>query len=297
MAKSKAEESVKRCYSTWGKTYYDDYYGESAAYPPVHRELITSLLIDAGAKTVLDAGCGPASLLRDLIPHGLDVYGFDLTPEMVAEGKRVMQSMGLASERLWEGSVLDGEAYRNRNLGFDATICIGVMPHLPLESDRTLIGNLRESVRSGGLVIVEARNQFFSLFTLNRYTYEFLVNELIRPVQRDANDSVNGLDRALAQIKDQLRMDLPPIRKGKRDEPGYDEVISRTHNPLLLAQQFSDAGFTDVQTLFYHYHCLPPMCAEAVGDLFRKQSLAMEDPHDWRGYFMASAFLITGRRE
>ena len=242
---SNAEQAVKRCYSTWGETYYDDYYGPSAAHPPVHRELITRLLTEAGAKTVLDAGCGPASLLRDLIPLGLDVYGFDLTPEMVAEGKRVFESLGLPGERLWEGSVLDADAYRVRegDVSFDAAICIGVFPHVPPESDATVIANLHHGVRPGGQVIAEARNQFFSLFTLNRYTYEFLVGELIRPASlRDVCNDGDDINRALAQIKGQLRMDLPPIRKGKRDEPGYDEVISRTHNPLLLAQQFSDAG-------------------------------------------------------
>ena len=31
-------------------------------------------------------------------------------------------------------------------------------------------------------------------------------------------------------------------------------------------------------------------------ELFRQASLAMEDPEDWRGHFMASAFLVVGRR-
>jgi len=31
-------------------------------------------------------------------------------------------------------------------------------------------------------------------------------------------------------------------------------------------------------------------------EFFRSQSLAMENPTDWRGYFMASAFIMTGRK-
>jgi hypothetical protein len=31
-------------------------------------------------------------------------------------------------------------------------------------------------------------------------------------------------------------------------------------------------------------------------EFFRAQSLAMEDPEDWRGHFMASAFLVVGKR-
>jgi hypothetical protein len=73
-------------------------------------------------------------------------------------------------------------------------------------------------------------------------------------------------------------------------------VLSRTHNPLVLREEFAAAGFADVRVLFYHYHCLPPMLQSAVPELFRRESLAIEDPHDWRGYFMASAFLLAGRR-
>jgi hypothetical protein len=72
--------------------------------------------------------------------------------------------------------------------------------------------------------------------------------------------------------------------------------LSRTHNPLVLKERFAAAGFREVQLLFYHFHCLPPMLEPALPALFRRESLAMEDPHDWRGHFMASAFILAGRR-
>ena len=83
--------------------------------------------------------------------------------------------------------------------------------------------------------------------------------------------------------------------EGKSGEPGYDQVLSRTHNPFTLRQKFEAAG-SNVQTLFYHYHCLPPMFEQAMRDQFRKLSVAMEDPTDWRGHFMASAFILAGVR-
>lgn len=86
---SLSEDAVAKCYSTWGKSYYDEYYGVKASYPPVHRDLLRNLLIQSCAKRVLDAGCGPASFLRDIFDISLDLYGFDLTPEMIDEGKRV----------------------------------------------------------------------------------------------------------------------------------------------------------------------------------------------------------------
>ena len=302
MAYRDYEEAVRACYSTWSGDYYDNYYGRNAAYPPVHRELLQSCLRRANVRTILDAGCGPASFLRELSAEEYDLYGFDLTPEMVEEARRVLAERGVAKDHVWQGSVLDPNAFRAPGKGhpqcFDAAVCVGVLPHVSAEDDELVIRNLRTSVRDGGYVILEARNQLFSLFTLNRYSYQFFAEELIgasRP-----SGSLNGegevLDRMMEELKDRFRMDLPPIRTGKQDEPGYDEVTSRTHNPHVLREQFAGAGFEDVKLLFYHFHALPPMFERQAPEFFRQASLNMENPEDWRGYYMASAFLLTGRR-
>lgn len=301
MATPNFEDGVKACYSTWGTTYYDDYYGPKAAYPPVHRDLLVRLLLDSGASNVLDAGCGPASFLRDLAHTRLDRYGFDLTPEMVSEARQVLSDQGVPQDHIWEGSVLASEAFRSptgQPSRFEAAVCVGVLPHVPAEHDVRVMQNLREAVKPGGLVVLEARNQLFALFTFNRYSHQFFAEELIRvaKMQGRAGDQATVLESALDDLQRQFRMDHPPVRKGTVGEPGYDEVLSRTHNPLVVKEQLTAVGFTDVRVLFYHYHCLPPMLAAAVPELFRRESLAMENPEDWRGYFMASAFLVAGRR-
>ena len=161
-----------------------------------------------------------------------------------------------------------------------------------------VLENLRSAVRPGGLVMVEARNQLFSLFTLNRYSYELFLDELIysRELLEAAGLDEDDLKAVLRELKGMFRTDLPPVRKGKQDEPGYDEVLSRTHNPLVLKEQFQKTGFSNVRVMFYHYHCLPPMYESRLPGFFRAMSVKMEDPFDWRGYFMASAFILAGER-
>lgn len=296
--RSAAEAAVKACYSTWAQSYHNDYYTGKAAYPPVHQTLVHDLLARSGARSILDAGCGPASMLRHLVDLKADLYGFDLTPEMVQEAREVMAPLGVVPDHIWEGSVADRAAFQRPNGdkgSFDAAICIGVLPHVPDELDIEVIRNLRGSVRSGGLIALEARNQLFALFTLNRYSYRFFEEELIRRSELEQAEAV-GLPAVLTGLQERFRMDVPPIRGGKSGEPGYDEVLSRTHNPLLLKQQLEREGLVDVELLFYHYHCLPPMFEAMLPEFFRTQSLSMEDPRDWRGHFMASAFVVTGRR-
>ena len=292
------ETQVRSCYATWSTDYYRDYYESSKAYPPVHTDIVRQELSAAKAKTVIDAGCGPASMLRDLVNLGTDRWGFDLTPEMVIEARRVLAEQGLPNDRIWEGNVLDPDAYRRPLQGYGAALCFGVLPHVPVSADATVLANLTAAVGPNGLVLLEARNQLFSLFTLNRYSRDFFRKTLIdeAALRAGAGAHANALDEVFAEIDGHFRLDLPPLRRGKAGEPGYDELLSRTHNPFELAELARRAGLQDVEILFYHYHCLPPLAADRIPDVFRTQSLAMENPRDWRGHFMASAFIVKGTR-
>jgi hypothetical protein len=198
--------------------------------------------------------------------------------------------------------VLDPAAFRcpaDPGLRFDAAVCVGVLPHVPAEEDEGVVARLRDAVAPGGLVVVQARNELFGLFTMNRYSHELFRDVLVDAAALRAaasEDERPGLERALAGMAAMFRTDLPPVRTGHRDEPGYDEVLSRGHNPLVLAESLRRAGLRDVRTHWYHFHALPPLVAHEAPALARRASEAMEDPADWRGLVMASAFLVTGVR-
>lgn len=295
------EQAVRDCYSTWGDTYYEEYYTANTAYPPVHADLLRHLLADAGARVVLDAGCGPASFLRDL-PEDVDGWGFDLTPEMIESGRRFMSDVDRPADQLWVGSVLDAEAFTppvetGSAPVFDAAVCIGVLPHVADDADEAVLRNLVGAVRPGGTVVVEARNELFGLFTMNRYTHRLFTERLV-PVDRlrAAAGPQDDVGAAFATLEGLFRTDQPPIRIGEDGgTPGYDEVLSRTHNPFELRALAERVGLRDVRVRFYHFHSLPPLAASEAPVAERTVSLQMEaDPQDWRGHFMASAFLLSG---
>jgi SAM-dependent methyltransferase len=296
------ERSIQACYSTWAERYYADYYEGEGAYPPVHVGIARDLLLRAGSKSVLDAGCGPASMLRDLNLEGLERFGFDLTAEMVAEAQIVLSRQGVPGSHIWQGSVLDPAAFhppmtRSQDR-FDAALCFGVLPHIPAHADQSVLQNLHDAVCPGGFVAVEARNALFALFTLNRYSRAFFRERLMDEagLRGRSGDEVKALDAALEEFDERFRLDLPKARTGYVNEPGYDEVLSRTHVPMELQASAEQVGFKDVRLLFYHYHAVPPMLGEKVPKLFRRESVRMENPSDWRGHFMASAFILVGKR-
>lgn len=304
MSKSDAthlEQAVAACYATWASSYFDQYYGDHAPYPPVHAEQILKMLEQGGVTTLLDAGCGPASFLQYLGHRPIAWHGFDLTPEMVAAGRRVADALGRTEAQIWIGSVLDDAAFTppGAPVRFDGAVLVGVLPHLPAAAETAVLQRLARAVEPGGLLIAEARNALFGLFTLNRPSFELFLDRLIDwpALIAQANPAeqatLTGLREALAA---RFRIDLPPIRPSQAGEPGYDEILSRTHVPFELAEAARHAGWTEVELRYVHFHALPPMFERLLPELFRTASLNRERPDDWRGLIMASSFLIVGRR-
>ena len=295
-------EQVKKCYSSWSTTYYNDYY-KNASYPPVHVDLLKKLIDKYNPSDLLDAGCGPASFLREIFQQKANLYGFDLTPEMITEAKNVFRENGLCEDNLWEGSVTDATHFYPPNENdkkFDMCVCLGVLPHITEESDEQVLANIHGALNPGGVAVVEARNELFGLFTMNRYSFDVLKNDLMQLDKLKENATAQeseALDKISQEMQKYFRMDLPPIRTNKDSDTGYDKILSRTHNPFVLKEQMVKAGFHDVELLFYHFHCLPPMFANMLPEFFHKESLKMEEnPSDWKGHFMASAFVVTGKK-
>lgn len=295
------EQAVAACYRSWADRYFDDYYSESAPYPPVHADVILKRLLDHGTTRLLDAGCGPASFLRHIKDVPIEWHGFDLTPEMVTAARTVAASLGQPDAQVWEGSVLDDAAFEppDRAMKFDAAVMMGVLPHVPAEEDAGVLRRLKDAVLPGGLLIAEARNALFGLYTLNRATHEFFATrlidfELLASCATDLERAVlEGIDEALAG---RFRMDLPPRRRGDDRGAGYDDVLARTHVPAELEWAARAAGWTDVELVFSHHHALPPMFEHLVPAAFRRASLALEDANDWRSTYTASTVMVVGRR-
>ena len=183
---------------------------------------------------------------------------------------------------------------------------INLMPHFVSVSSRMFRQRLIERCCKtcamqfvlAEFVAVEARNALFALFTLNRYSRAFFRDALLdeQGLRSRSGDEAETLDAALGELDARFRLDLPAVRKGYDNEPGYDEVLSRTHVPMELERIARDVGLIETRLLFYHYHALPPMLEARVPNLFRRESLKMENPMDWRGYVMASAFILVGRK-
>jgi len=257
---------------------------DHGGYPANHFAFqpILNLLHDQGATSLLEVGIGHGNAIQFFHAAGLDMWGVEIDQELVAKSKATMERWGLPADHVVWGDVEDAMSLTGiRRAGpFDAVLAMGVLPHV--HQERVALENMRTLVKPGGRIFVECRNKLFSLFTFNRFTYEFIMDDLLPDVPDDLRAATSEflLTRVDAQV--------PPKPTGH---------AARFHNPLDVDRVFVEAGFTDVVIQPFHYHATLPRFESSLGAAFREASIQLEnEPSGWRGLFLCSAFVVQARR-
>lgn len=286
--------SVDAYYNAVADNYFQQYQRDNlrtlAEYPANYFRLQTlvRLLAEADAKSVYEVGVGEGTPLVTMASLGLRVAGCDIADDMVTKARATFERAGLSPDLIHWGDVEDATTFSRQLAGgrFDAVVAAGVMPHV--RNDELTLKNMAMIVRRGGKALIEFRNKLFSLFTFNRHTKEFILEDLLRDVSSSLKAVVGQeLDRRLAT-------DLPKVRSTSAGSsgPGYDQILSKFHNPFELMETFARCGFGNVKVHWYHYHPVPPMLESKVGAELREAAMALEHEGSWRGFFLCSAGVI-----
>jgi 2-polyprenyl-3-methyl-5-hydroxy-6-metoxy-1,4-benzoquinol methylase len=256
--------------------------------------LLINSFVENNLSRVVEIGVGEGTPLVQLAKAGMDVSGIDISQNMVKKAKENFSSNNLDEKKISWGDIQDPMTYNHLfNDGkYDALLAMGVMPHV---SDiQFVLQNMKSMVKPGGKFFIEFRNKLFSLFTFNRYTHEFILNDLLADVSPKLKDLVEK------DLEGRLEMDKPtPRLKGSSeggnvgDFVGYDAILSEFHNPFEVRDLFTKLGFIDVKLRWYHYHPAMPFLSAENADLFRSEALNLEhESSGWRGLFLCSAFVI-----
>jgi len=281
-------------YDAVADAYFEQYQREnlreSAEYPANYfrLQILLRRLAVAGLRSVYEVGVGegtPLALMADL---GYKVAGCDISNAMVETARRTFETRKLDSAAIQWADIEDSTTFANQlsEGPFDAVVAAGVLPHV--KNDRLVLENVGMIVRKGGKVFIEFRNKLFSLFTLNRYSKEFILEDLLADVSDDIRSAV------ARELDQRLATDVPPLRtkvEGK-DAPGYDAIRSKFHNPFELMDLFEKCGYGNCRLHWYHYHPAPPLLEKRLGQAFRDGAIALEHEGSWRGYFLCSAGVV-----
>lgn len=291
--------NVAAHYDGSAPTYHEQYdeqrVTESAEYPAnlFRLRMVAGLLKEAGATSAYELGAGEATpIIRLHEDLGLRIAASDLSPEMVRLGRENLVRHGLDPELLVELDIQDTAAVaaeQARRGTFDAVLALGVIPHV--EDDDQFVEAMTGFCRPGGTLLLQFRNSLFSMFTFNRPTREFILDELLVDVPSSFRDVVaEDLDQRLA-------VHLPPRRAWDKEAPAYDDILARFHNPFELADVVRRHGFTDIRFHWYNYHPTYPMLASRFDPAeYRRAQMALEGDASWRGMFLCSAGVIQATR-
>jgi 2-polyprenyl-3-methyl-5-hydroxy-6-metoxy-1,4-benzoquinol methylase len=298
---SDTKRSVSSHYDAVTATYHEQYERKylqdlSKPYPANYfrLQLLLNTFVNRGIKRVIEVGVGEGTPLATLGSAGIEVWGFDISAEMVGKSKETMERNGMDPGNIFWGDITDSTTYVHALRGgqFDGLMAMGVMPHV--DNDDLALDNMAALVRPGGSVFVEFRNKLFSLFTFNRNTADFILNDLLAGVDQKIKDEV------ARDLEGRLRMDMPPVRNRVEgtDAPGYDAILSRFHNPFEVPELFTRHGFGEIKLLWYHYHPAMPYLESRMPELFRSESIGLEhELSNWRGYFLCSAFVVSAVKQ
>lgn len=285
----KGKQKARDYYSQEASDYIRMYTKKWDLYPAnlIRIKFIINRLKKNKVKTILDAGCGTCGPMIKLLKEGFDVRGFDFSKEMVQEGKKELEKAGydpglVSFADLENISVLPKKK-------FDAIIALGVFPHIL--SEKMALSNMRKMLNPGGLVFIEFRNDLFAAYTLNKYSLEFFLNRVVdlkSLPQKIRNEAIDFYSKI-------LKVDEPVKRKDGRI--AYTDILAKFKNPLSISKElFVPCGLSVVDLHFYHYHVLPPVFEGKYPAKFRELSLKMEKTNDWRGYLMASAYVVEAKK-
>ncbi len=280
--------------ASYGDQYDSERLWTQAEYPSnlFRLQLVRRLLARSGAASVYELGVGDATPLVTVASDDIRVAGNDVSPEMVKVARANMTAHGLDPEMI---SLLDAQdagaltAEQARVGVFDAVMALGVIPHVT--DDDAFVSGMDGFLRPGGRLLLQFRNSMFSMFTFNRLTKEFILDELLVGVEQGIRDVVS------ADLDARLAVDKPP-RRTRPTGDGYDEILSRFHNPFELADVVRSHGYHDLQFHWYNYHPAYPMIADRIDPLvYRKAQVALEHEGTWRGMFLCSAGLIEATKD
>lgn len=257
-------------------------------------QLLLNSFVENEVERVVEVGVGEGTPLATLARAGMSVCGLDISEAMVAKSREQMARIGQDPDRIIWGDIEDPTTYAEllRDGRYDALMAMGVMPHV--RNDEQALTNMSTLLRPGGLAFIEFRNKLFSLFSFNRYTYEFVMDDLLAGVDDAMRSHVGEF------LRGRLEMDKPAVRTehyAVEGAVGYDAIRSTFHNPFEVVELFDAQGWEDVELLWYHYHPAMPFLAEKDPAAFRDAALSLEhETSGWRGLFLCSAFVVQARK-
>jgi ubiquinone/menaquinone biosynthesis C-methylase UbiE len=139
----------------------------------VRQRRVVELLDERGGK-VLDVGCGPGVLVRELLHLGYKVWGVDAAPRMIERCRKDFTETDRAHFAVCDATSLD---FPDR--WFDAVICMGVIDRI--QAHESAIMEMIRVVRKDGTLLITFPNLLSPYAAWRNFVFYPAVS-LLRPI-------------------------------------------------------------------------------------------------------------------
>ena len=246
-------------------------------------QIFVKLLKKHKPKKIIDAGCGSGMPLIDIKKRGYNIIGYDKAKNMVLEAKENLKKNRLSPDLVFHDDFENPKKIKNNSV--DCILGMGAF-YYAKNVNKTLL-NQKKKLKKNGRLIFSLRNRLFDIATLNNYTKTFL--DQIYEVKKLKRQWKNRYKNLTKNFSDRKKFKFKNI-----DEEGVYNHIP--HNPLTVSDEMAKLGLSVEGMYFYHYHALPPLFENYDEKYYRKISWKIENPLDWRGFFLASAFILDCKK-
>lgn len=221
------KESVKKYFDDIASDYLSAC--EEERQPSVRSYIFSSRkkyileILDVGGIKVLDVGCGPAALTRELLERGCEVWGIDISGAMVDSANKKMEYLGFCCG--FHFSVGDIEHLDFSDKSFDLVLCIGVLEYL--KDDFLALKEISRVLKKGGEAIITVPNISSPLVLLDKFAL--------------------SITRIIFRI-------LSAVVKMPRSRLSFrQDITDRFYLPWALRRKLRKNGFVVTKTLFHAF--------------------------------------------
>ena len=246
-------------------------------------KIFLNLLKKYKPKVIVDAGCGAGMPLIEIKKAGFNITGYDKAKNMILKAHENLKKKKLSTDLIFNDDFENPKKIKNNSV--DCILGMGAF-YYSKNVNQTIL-NQRKKLKKNGRLIFSLRNRLFDISTFNNYTKP-LLNEIyeIKSLKKNWKKKYNSLTK---NFSDRKKYKFKNI-----DESGVFNHVP--HNPLTIKSELARLGLGVEGIYFYHYHALPPVFENFDKKYYRKLSWKIENPLDWRGIFLASAFVVDCKK-
>jgi len=167
-----SKEAVKFFFDNLAGSYHKDRYGgknDLCSFEMISRkEAVLEFLDRSGMRggKLLDAGCGSAVMINEFLARGFEVWGIDISNEMVEEARKTAVSQKA------HFAVDDIENLDFPDASFDVFAAIGVLDYLT--TDEKALAEIKRVLKPGGVAILSVSNKFSPVYFLRKNFLPFM---------------------------------------------------------------------------------------------------------------------------